>query len=237
MSILSQGLRRLIGIDDPWDEFASIAGEMVTEEDAIRCGLGSAWFQRLLSEGFGGASRTEVHHLRGRLADPDVLDLVRYVAERVALRDSLGDVAELRFSPYDAIAAGLADVDLLFVVRDVLPGEEEVRAIDLVPHCRRPAVRRLFGGLTGAGAPARLARIRTTLASRHEREAAAGDRIDLPIDVKDAAMSGAADEGTRAALARWFPREEEITLRLLCRVPQEPSLAKLADWRLMMASV
>lgn len=236
MSRLSRGLRRLLGVDDPWREFAPLAAEMVTREDAIRCGLGAAWFESLLTRGFGGATRTEVHHLRGFLGDPEVLDLLRYVAERVALRDALAAQPDFAFSPYDAIAAELADVDFLAAVREVLPEADEIRAIDLVPHCRRPAVRRLFGGASGAGAPARLARIAAVTEARMAREAAAADRIDRPIDLESAAMSGALDAATRDALGRWFPDSEEITLRLLCLVPQEPALAKLAAWRLMMAS-
>lgn len=217
-------------------EFGPLAGEEITVQDAENMGYSAAWYAEVLGGEAAGSGSVSVGRLGPALRNPDVVDLVRYKATVLDLKRRFADMLETRFSPYDVVAAGVAQCGFLHVCRMLFPGEEEVTLGGLLPHLRRPAVAEFLGSAGVAAVKARLAQIEEAAQARRQRIEEASFALDREVDLQDAEMSGAANAEIHDLAAVWFGQDITLNVETLLMVPQVEAFAKLARWRMMMAS-
>jgi len=217
-------------------EFAPLAGEEITVQDAENMGYSAAWYAEVLGGEAAGSGSVSVGRLGPALRNPDVVALVRYKATVLDLKRRFADLLETRFSPYDVVAAGVAQCGFLHVCRMLFPGEEEVTLGVLVPHLRRPAVAVFLGSGGVTAVKARLAQIEEAAQARRQRIEEAAFALDREVDLQDAEMSGAANAEIHDLAAVWFGQDINLNVETLLMVPQVEAFAKLARWRVMMAT-
>ena len=217
-------------------EFSPLAGEELTVQDAENMGYSSAWYAEVLGGGSAGSGSVSIGGLGPALRNPDVVDLVRYKATVLDLKRRYTDILETRFSPYDVVAAGVAQRGFLHVCRMLFPGEEEVTLGALLPHLRRPAVAEFLGSVGVTVVKARLAQIEEAAQARRKRVEEASFALDREVDLQDAEMSGAANAEIHDLAAVWFGEDITLNVETLLMVPQVEAFAKLARWRVMMAT-
>ncbi len=219
-----------------WKEFAPLAKEVLTATDAENVGHSAAWFQQVLAEKAGSGDSVSVGRLRFAMELPEVVDLIRYKAEVLALQRSLAEVADATFSPYDAVAAAVVDRSFLDVCRMLFPEHDGICLGDLVPHIRRPVVREFFGPAGPAAMRSRLESIQLAAAARTSRMEEASFALDREVNLANAEMSGATGPGTGALAELWFGKDATLNVETLLQVPQVEAFARLAKWRIMMAA-
>lgn len=219
-----------------WKELSWLSDEVVRPQDAEDIGITASWFNDFLSSHLGGAAEATVRELKFAMNDRAIVDLIRFKGEQRILTDTLGSLMEVRFSPFDAVAAGVVDANFLVLSRVLFPGESEVGVADLLRYLRRPIVRRLLGGTESLSARSRVRRVHRAAVARRAREKELGPLLGRTIDVEEAVLSGATDRTTRGLLRRWFGELDPLEVRHLLLVPQEPAFARLATWRVMMAT-
>lgn len=219
-----------------WREFAPLAHERITLEDAENVGYSSDWFREVLAEKVGSGDAVLIGKLGFAMGDEEVVDLLRYKREVLRLREALATVLSHRFSPYDAVAAGVVSRNFLDVCRMLYPEAQEICLGDLVAHIRRPVVSEFFGTGEMAAIRSRIDRIVEAAADRQDRMAAASFALDREVNLRDAEMSGASRPGTRSLAEIWFGKGATLNVETLLLVPQVEDFARLAQWRVMMAA-
>lgn len=219
-----------------WREFAPIAGEPVTAEDASHTGLPAAWYEHFVQDHFkGGQVRAE--QLRFAIDDPSIRDLLRFKIEQRQLREDLAEVLDDQLNPYDAVAAGVARRELVTVVREAFEERSDVTVGELIPEIQRRAVRDF---LIGADGRPSIARVRRALAQAAERKRALeqlGPIKDRQVDLSAAIQSGAADESVRSLARAWFGEATALSVEQLLLASKEPAFARLLGWKKMMCDV
>jgi len=219
-----------------WQELAPLASEIVTSKDAENIGRSAEWFAEAIMQPIGVGDSVPIAALRAALEDEGVVDLIRYKGEVAQIEAALAGLSATRFSPYDAVAAGVVGREFLDVCRMLFPNDTEVCLGHLVPQIRRPAVRELFGAGSPSAVRNRISRIQEAAAVREMHMQAAAFALDREVDLQAAQMSGAADPETRALVDVWFGRDVELNVGTLLQVPQMEAFARLAQWRIMMAT-
>ena len=219
-----------------WKEFAPMAREVITAKDAENVGHSSAWFQQVLAGKTGSGDSVPVGSLRFAMEVPEVVDLIRYKAEVLELQSSLAEIAAARFSPYDAVAASVAERSFLDVSRMLFPDHEEIFLGDLMPHIRRPVVRDFFGSAGPVEMRSRLESIQSAAVARQSRMEEASFALDREVNLRDAEMSGATSSDITALAELWFGKDATLNVETLLQAPQVQAFAKLAKWRIMMAA-
>lgn len=217
-----------------WQEFAPLAGELVTVDDASRMGLPVSWYKHFVEDRFrGGEVRAE--QLRFAIDDPSIRDLLRYKIEQRHLLEQLHEVLDERLNPYDAIAADVAGVGLAVVVREAFPEQDDVSIRELIPEVSRRAVRDFLYGADGRPSVPRIRRALARVAVRQSemREFAGG--LDRRIGIETAIQVGAAGEDLRALARTWFGESEELRMDQLLLVSHVPQFARLLGWQKMMS--
>ncbi len=219
-----------------WREFAPLAGELVTADDASHVGLPLSWYQHFIQDHFKG-QEVRAEQLRFAIDDPSIRDLLRYKIEQRQLLEELHEVLGARLNPYDAVAAGVADAGLPAAMRAAFPGRDEVSVRELIPEIQRRAVRTL---LVGADGRPSVQRVRRATARAEVRAALLGEFesiLDRRIGIQHLIQSGAADDGLRGLVRTWFGETESVSVAQLLLASQVPAFARVLGWQKMMADL
>ncbi len=217
-----------------WEEFQPVARELVTADDAARMGLPVSWFRHFVEDNFRGED-VRAEQFRFALEDPSIRDLLRYKVEQRELHSLFALLLDEPIHPHDAVAAGVCDLSLVAVHRELFPGRDEVPLGELLPESTRRAVRALLFGRDGR--PNRQ-RVRHVLARRDQRladSAEFADRLDRAIEIQTAIEVGAADATLRDLARIYFGETLALRVEQLLLAPQVPAFVRVLGWQRMMS--
>ncbi len=219
-----------------WREFAPLAGELVTADDASHVGLPQSWYQHFVEDHFKG-KEVRAEQLRFAIEDPSIRDLLRYKIEQRQLVEALSDVLDEQLNPYDAIAAGVADAGLAAVVREAFPGRDEVTIRELIPEVSRRAVQTLLVGTDGRPSAQRVRRALARAHVRREQVAGLESILDRRIGIQHVIQAGAADPELHELARVWFGETESVSVGQLLLASQVPAFERVLGWQKMMANL
>lgn len=219
-----------------WKEFAPLAGEIVTADDATRVGLPVTWYEHFVRDHFN-STQVRAEQLKFAIDDPSIRDLLRYKAEQRQLHEVLRDVLDEIVNPYDAIAAGVADAGIAVVVRDAFDGRSGVTVRELIPEIQRRAVRDFLMGADGRPSAQRVRRAVARAGAREELFAQFSSILERRIGLTYAIQSGAAGPELRGLARTWFAERESLSVEQLLLASQVPEFQRLLGWQKMMAAL
>lgn len=215
-----------------WPRFAAIAFEPVTRADAARAGLAD-WFGRFLDAYFAGDDTVRAAQLEPFLFDPAIDAVLAAAADRCAVERAYADVADVRLALGDAVAAGVADDDILAL--PLTDGAGEVSVRELLAHAATPLVRRLLGWDGRRRNPETLRRVLASAETRRAEQERLAPYGDKAIDVELARDAGACDAATAARVVAHFAGRARVTIAELLPLAGDPGVRRMLDWRLMLA--
>lgn len=219
-----------------WKEFAPLAGEVVTADDASHVGLPSSWYEHFVQDHFK-STQVRAEQLKFAIDDPSIRDLLRYKIEQRQLVEELASVLDEVVHPYDAIAAGVADAGLAVVVREVFDGRDDVTVRELIPEVQRRAVRDFLVGTDGRPSPQRVRRAAARSRVREEQLAPFASILDRRVGLTYAIQSGAAGPELHDLARTWFGEAESLSVEELLLASQVPEFARVLGWQKMMANL